>query len=252
MKSLWTILAIWVVSTQVVFANIYKIQGANPNLTFVYKGEGFTDAHKQRIENIAVIAERDVRLFFPEMNKNINFTVSTMDVDLSMVGHATGMALRHTGTAEVQLRLSTFEGASLDVAINDGLRSLLLHELHHVARGWAIEDNRFPYGIYIAAVNEGLAVVFAELLTGNAYDGNIGPADVDTWVDEILALPQDANYNKWVSGFHPDGRGAIGYKTGRYIIYKALVEGDKNIVQLSKMSIHDILKEAGIKPPKQD
>lgn len=249
MKSLWTIMAIWLASTHIVFADSNTLHGKNPNLTFTFQGEGFTDEIKQKIENVAAIAERDVRLFFPDMNNTINFTISSIDADLSKVGHATGMAVRHLDNAEIQLKLSTFKGANLNLAIAEGLRTVVLHELHHIARGWAIEDNRFPYGIYIAAVNEGLAVVFAELLTGNSYEGNQGPPEVDTWVQEILALPQKSNYMHWVSGFHPDGRRAIGYKAGRYIIYTALVKGDKNIVQLSKMSIHDILKEAGITPP---
>ncbi|BDX05859.1 DUF2268 domain-containing putative Zn-dependent protease [Planctobacterium marinum] len=251
MKSLLAIAIFWFASSNIVLADSKHLQGVNPALTFSYQGESFTDSIKQKIEQTAVVAERDVRLFFPEMNKNIHFSISSIDFDLAMVGHATGMAVRHLGKAEIQVRLSNFEGASLDVAIKDGLRATLLHELHHIARGWAIEDNRFPYGIYIATVNEGLAVVFSELLTGNSYEGNQGPAEVNTWVEEILALPKDANYMHWVSGYHPDGRGAIGYKTGRYIIYTALLKGNKNIIELSRMSIHEILEEAGFKAPEE-
>ena len=252
MKSVLTILALWLTSITTVIADSDLVYGANPNLTFTYQGDEFDASSKEKIENIVAIAERDTRFFFPNMNKKINFVISTADFDLSAVGHATGITLRHKGIANVELKLSTFNGVNLDIAIADGLRSLVLHELHHVARGWAMEDNVFPRGIYIATVNEGLAVVFAELLTGNTYEANRGPEEVASWVNEILVLPQNANYMHWVSGIHPDGRSAIGYKAGRHIIYTALVNGNKNIVQLSKMTIHDILEEAGITPPKHD
>jgi hypothetical protein len=226
-------------------ADDFQYPGLKSNLSFAYEGSAFTAPIKQRIEQVVSIAERDVRLFFPDMNNNIHFKVSLVEWDLSMVGGTTGRAQKHKGTAEIYLQFSTFNNASIEDAIDDGLRTLALHELHHIARGWAIEDNLFPYGIDIAAVNEGLAVVFAELLTGVSYPANQGPKEVNDWVIEIMKLPRDANYMHWVSGQHPDGRMAIGYKAGRHIIYQALLNSDKNIIQLSHISIEDILKTAG-------
>ena len=85
--------------------------------------------------------------------------------------------------------------------------------------------------------------MFAETYTdeyfGEAYDY---PENADEWLDEILALPEDANYMHWVSGFHPDGRGVIGYRVGRYIIHQAAKISGKNILELSRLSPDEILE----------
>ncbi|MBL4544443.1 MAG: hypothetical protein JKP95_00420 [Oceanicaulis sp.] len=74
-----------------------------------------------------------------------------------------------------------------------------LHEMHHLARGWTIENNAFGPGIAIAAANEGLAEIYAEAYEGRetAYE----PLDADTfraWAEEIRALPRRANYGHWM------------------------------------------------------
>ncbi len=54
------------------------------------------------------------------------------------------------------------------------------------------------YGIAIAAINEGLAVVFAEEYSGHISDANKPPQEViaDSWAKEIMALPKNADYRK--------------------------------------------------------
>ncbi len=44
---------------------------------------------------------------------------------------------------------------------------------------------------------------------------------------------------------HPDGRLAIGYRTGNFLIRKAIAKSGKNIIELSENTPDQILKLAG-------
>ena len=222
--------------------------GNSPEITYV-ESSGIPNSTKTKIETVVSNTENKLRFFFPDIPTKIIYKVEFVDWDLTIVGGVTGMAITHNPMGEIHIKISKTYLDGIDIAVKQGLPSTLIHELHHLQRGWSIEQNEFPKGIAIAAVNEGLAVVFAELLTGESFDANVGPKDVDSWVHEIIELPADANYQHWVSGQHPDGRLAIGYKVGRHIVYKALNNSSLGIIQLNSLSPEEILKLAGYAHP---
>ena len=48
------------------------------------------------------------------------------------------------------------------------------------------------------------------------------------------------------TGFqHPDGRLAVGYRTGNYLIRKAMAKSGKDVLELSKHTPDEIYKMAG-------
>jgi hypothetical protein len=49
-----------------------------------------------------------------------------------------------------------------------------------------------------------------------------------------MALPTDANYGQWMNQ-HTDGRFSIGYRTGKYVVKKAMAVSGKNILDLSRL-----------------
>jgi uncharacterized protein YjaZ len=114
-----------------------------------------------------------------------------------------------------------------------------------LSRGWAIQDNKFSYGIPNAMVNEGLAVAFTEIYTGIVNDVNSYSNEADSWVKEIMALPLDADYAQWVMGEHPDGRKYIGYQTGNFLARQAMKKSGKSILELSNLMPNEIIKLAG-------
>ncbi|NVK25741.1 MAG: hypothetical protein HWE10_12505 [Gammaproteobacteria bacterium] len=234
-----------------VFAYASSLPGENPNIIFEYNNKKLTEAEKTQLESIIKFAERDVRAFFPKMTKQLVFTIDTVDWNLDIVGGITGMATHHDPVGKIKLMLSEHGKGGFSDAIEKGLRSTVLHELHHVASGWAIEDNLFGPGIHIAAANEGLATVFAELLSGQSFDMLLDSDNVDEWVKEILTLPSNANYMHWVSGEHPDGRMFIGYKAGRHLIYQAMLNTNKSIIELSREPISSLYKYAGYEFPEK-
>ena len=133
----------------------------------------------------------------------------------------------------------------ISAAAQNALSSTIFHEFHHLDRGWTIQGNKFGAGIPIAAVNEGLATVFSEEYTGVYFeDAYSYPEDAVEWLEEILALPEDADYSTWMMGEHPDGRNSIGYRVGRYVIHQATAKSGKDILKLSKLSPNEILELA--------
>jgi hypothetical protein len=168
-----------------------------------------------------------------------------VEFDLDIVGGVTGIAITDNPVGRVSVSISKYNSEGYIGSIRKGLRGTILHELHHIAHGWVMEGNKFGPGIYIAVANEGLASVFSEILTGDSFLSHDNKEDVDQWIEEILKLPLDADYMHWVSGTHPDGRSFIGYKAGKYLVYKAMFNSDKNILELSKLPISLLYTTAG-------
>lgn len=202
----------------------------------------FTMDEKARIAEVAGDVEASARALLHDLPSQIRVVIVRVDRDLSSVGGASGRA---NAPGELLIEISArLEGGPASAY---GLRNALFHELHHLARGWTIRENRFGPGIAVAAVNEGLAEVFAEEQTGRVLAANAYPDDVSEWACEILALPSDADYGAWMFA-HPDGRLAIGYRTGRYVVHRAVANSGKTVLELSELSPAEIIELAQIDP----
>ncbi len=211
----------------------------------------FTDAEKKTITEVIEATEHDVRLLLPSLPPMIDFTVEIIDRNLDIVSGVAGWSQAHSPKGDIHLLLSNAYPGGVVGAARAGLAPAVYHELHHLARGWTLDGNKYGPGIATAAVNEGLAVVFAEEYTGIRDVGNSYPEEVDSWVREILTLPKNADYMQWVSGEHPDGRTFIGYRAGNYLIRKALERSGKSILEFSKMTPEAILALAGYEFPEE-
>ncbi len=181
------------------------------------------------------------RHLMPKLLHGIKFTVNIVKHDLSVVNGVTGRADRPN---EIEISISSTYPGGIEGAITEGLESTLLHELHHTVRGWTIYGNKYGAGIHIAAVNEGLADVFAKIYGKQPPHSYADTPDFDAWAKEILALPLDANYGEWMFK-HPDGREAIGYRTGAWLIEQAMKNSGKDILNLSRLSVEEIYSLAG-------
>lgn len=201
----------------------------------------FTEADKSLITDVIHESARAVRALMPALAADIRVTVVLVDRDLDGVGGVSGRA---DAAGEVLVEISTVFPGGVPAATEAGLSKTVFHEFHHLVRGWTISENLFGPSIATAAVNEGLANVFAEQYTGVSFEAEAYPDNVDEWVAEILALPTDADYGEWMFE-HPDGRQAIGYRTGRYIVHQAMANSRKTILQLSELSPEEILDLAG-------
>ena len=217
-------------------------------LNIIFKGNDkseFGDDEKQLIEDIITRSEREVRALLPTLPSEIEVTAVIIDRNIDRVGGVTGRA---NAPGKVQVSFSSVYPGGISAAAHKALAANIFHEFHHLCRGWTIQDNRFGPGIPIAAVNEGLADVFAEEYTGVFFPkSNSYPEHADEWLAELMSLPLDADYGEWMVE-HPDGRDSIGYRVGRYIIHQAIANSGKNILELSKLTPAELLKMAEASP----
>lgn len=229
------------VTTFLITFGLISTAKADIDVNFKSADYTFTEQEKTLIKNLAERAEARVRTLLPAMSKKITLNVVTTNRNLDIVGGVFGRA---DAPGVIEVTLSTASKGGVSGSAQSGLTSSLFHEMHHLVNGWTMEGNHFGHqpGIPIAAVNEGLASVFAETYTdeyfAEAYDY---PDEAPDWLDEIMKLPKDANYAHWVGGFHPDGRSVIGYRVGRYIVHQAMAKTGKDVLQLSQLHPNQIL-----------
>ncbi len=227
-----------------VACNSRKPQLGKIEVVFQEDSLKFTGPQKIFVSELINKSGREVCNVLPNLPDSIKVIVESVNWDLDDIGGVTGRTERNSPpTIAIQLS-NSYHGGIVD-SLELGIRSVVFHEFHHLARGWAIYDNKFGYGIPNAMVNEGLAVVFAEIQTGYICDANSFTVEADSWVKEILDLPLDASYNKWVMGEHPDGRTSIGYRAGNYLIRKAMKKSGKSIIELSALKPNEIISLAG-------
>lgn len=203
----------------------------------------FTKQQKVLVKGIITQAEKKVRSLLPTLPKSISVEVSVTSEKVDQIGGVNGYTASNK-PAKVVVQVSNVFSGGITAAIKNALSALVFHEFHHLSRGWAINDNMFGRGISIAAVNEGLAVVFSETYTGIKLKGNSYPKEAGKWMDEVMTLPRNANYTKWMYK-HPDGRSAVGYRAGHHMIRRIMNETGKNILELSKFTSKEILYLAG-------
>lgn len=204
----------------------------------------FTELQKNAIYEVIHSSEEEVRKLLPTLPDSIKVIVESVDWDLDIVGGVTGRTETNSPPLVLLQISNNYHGGIID-SVKRNIRSTIFHEFHHLSRGWAIQDNKFSYGIPNAMVNEGLAVVFSEIYTGNISKVNAYTDEADNWVKEILELPLNANYSDWVMGEHPDGRTYIGYRTGNFLVRRAMTMSGKSILELSALSPDEIIKIAG-------
>lgn len=220
-------------------------QPLGATITFKEGESSFTSEQKELIQEIITNSEVEIRALLPQLPDSITVAVEIVGWDLEVVGGVTGRTETNSPPF-VAIQISEKYPGGVTAASQTGLKHTIFHEFHHLSRGWAIQDNRYGPGIPIAAVNEGLAVVFSEEYTHQSMEADSPPeaAVAEQWMKEIQALPIDANYQHWMFE-HPDGRQSIGYRTGNYIIRKAMANSGKNVLELSKNTPDEIWNLVG-------
>ena len=225
-------------------STLKKSEMSNVEINFVEDTLSFNQTEKDFILQTINQSEIEVRKLLPNLPDSIKVVVEKVDWDLEIVGGTTGRTETNVPPL-VMVQISNNYKEGIIDSTYTSLKTTIFHEFHHLSRGWAIQDNKFSYGIPNAMVNEGLAVVFTEFYTGTKSEVYSYPDEVDYWVKEILELPLDASYAEWAMGEHPDGRTFIAYRAGNYLIRKAMMKSGKNIFELSELMPKEIINLAG-------
>ncbi|WP_151982165.1 DUF2268 domain-containing putative Zn-dependent protease [Acinetobacter guerrae] len=130
------------------------------------------------------------------------------------------------------------------------LKPTLYHELNHLFRGWVMQGatiDSFMDGV----IHEGIAVCFERDYASSHPLWGIYPENVNEWVDELLNLTIDTHPTEWYFE-HSDGRRWIAYKTGTYLVDRAMQNGKINACEISKLNTSDVLSLAGYSIKVQD
>lgn len=251
MKSLKYISWNAIIITMMMTLNSYPFlsQSKEPTLEikvhFDESGKNLTDADKTEIKQVIISQAKEVATVLEGLPARVVIEVQIIDRDLQTVDGVTGWTNEHDPVGKMVALISGVYPGGVVQATKVGMKTLIFHEFHHLTRGWSIHQNEYEQGIDNAIINEGLAVVFAEEYVGVRHEVNAYSDEAQEWVEEILELPKDANYSDWVSGEHPDGRKFIGYRTGNYVIRKAMERSGKSVLELSALSPKEIFKLAG-------
>ncbi len=215
------------------------------SIIFTEEDKKFTPSQRELIREVVLESENEIRTLLPTLPDSIQVSLEIVDWDLDLVGGVTGRTETNSPPV-VLIQISEKFPGGVTKAAQKALKHTIFHEFHHLSRGWAIQDNKYGPGISIAAINEGLAVVFSEEYTHESTEADSPPekAIAEQWVEEIRSLPINANYQEWMFQ-HPDGRLAVGYRTGNYIIRKAMANSGKNVLELSELTPDEIYRLAG-------
>lgn len=225
-------------------SNVKEYPFVKTDVVFQEGSISFNETQRDFILEVIINSEKEVRKLLPTLPDSIKIIVENVDWDLDAVEGVTGRTEKNAPPLVMVQISHNYQEGVID-SIYSGLKATIFHEFHHLSRGWAIQDNKFEPGIPNAMVNEGLAVAFTEIYTGSSYAANAYTDEADRWVKEILELPLNASYSDWVMGEHPDGRTYIGYRTGNFLIRKAMTNADISILKLSELIPEEIVKLAG-------
>jgi uncharacterized protein YjaZ len=133
----------------------------------------------------------------------------------------------------------------VEAIVRAHLRPALFHEFHHLVRGWVFYGGEPPESFMYGVVCEGLATAFERDAAGSNPPWGTYPAEVESWVTELLSLPVSASYTDWMIQ-HPDGRRWIGYRAGTFIADRAIGASGRSAAALAQTPTAEILRLAGV------
>lgn len=201
----------------------------------------FSQEARAAVHEVCDATEPEVRLLLPTLIPTVHLTVQVGTFVIPETGEV--------GTAVAPGRVSWTVDPSRPGGVvalaRSRLRFTLFHELHHLVRGWVKSGREPPTTFMERVVREGLATAFERDGAGSKPLWGDYPENVRNWVDELLALPTDANYPQWMFQ-HPDGRRWIGYRAGTYIADLAMAASGKSAAELVTVPTAEILRLAGV------
>jgi len=197
----------------------------------------FTDTEKALIQEIANDAEVEIRDLLPGLNKKL-----VLEVEAStFVIPQTGELGASQSAARVKWAVDPTRDGGVSKIAKSKLRHTLFHEFHHLVSGYIFADGKPVNSIIDAAVNEGMATVFARDFSGAVVPWADYPESIDAWVTELQAVSGFEHYDQWMFQ-HPDGRSWVGYKVGTYLVDRAIRATGKSSVELINASPDEVIK----------
>lgn len=215
-----------------------------PSVTVTFEDSvlhAWTPEERTQITALAEAAVGEVRTLLPDLHPVIDIEVSAGTTVIPETGEV-GAAI---STQLVRWIVDPARpGGPIEVARSQ-LRSTMFHELHHTVRGHVFANTELSNRVIDLAISEGMASVFERDAAGDRpVPWAQHPENIDDWVHELLALPDGTDPRPWLYE-HPDGRRWIGYRTGAYLVDKAIAAAGLDAATLVQTSPAEILDLAG-------
>lgn len=189
----------------------------------------------RRVE--AIVAS--VREVLPTLPDDVVVEVRAESQPYSRTG-ATGAA---TGPARIAWVFDAARPEGVIAIAERTLESILVHELHHLARGCT--QGGAPLQSFLdGAVCEGMATAFARDHADAEQPWASYPPEVAAWYEEVKDLPASATTGGWMF-FHDDGRTWIGYKVGTWLVDRAMRASGRSAAELTRVPTGQIVQLAG-------
>ena len=205
--------------------------------------QALTVEQRATIEKIANSAEAEARQQLPDLTRDIILIVDSGRNVVAETGEL-GVA---TSPTLIRWTLDARRPEGPMAIVNAHLRTMVLHETHHLVRGWLASGVEPPTSYWDGIIAEGLASVFARDITGTTPPWANYPNEVTAWIAELRMLSDDevlTRFAQWM-GTLPDGRRFAGYKIGTYIVDLARKNSGRSHAQLATLPAFQILQLAG-------
>ena len=206
---------------------------AQPGIELEFRaGHAFSRSERHAIRDVAELAVVDARRHLPTLPPHLRITVQAGTRVIPETGETGEIGL----PGAVYWTVDTAHEGGVIAVVHAHLRGTLLHEWHHLAR-----EARIPTrSLLDRVVSEGLATAFERDVGKQAAPWGDYPAEIDAWVDEVLALPADAPVRDWMQR-HPDGRRWIGYKVGTRLADRAQRASGLTVSELATVPTKEIV-----------
>ena len=205
---------------------VYMSCGSHPVEAVFYRTDDqrFSWSERRVIQSIADETVVDVRRLLPALPDSL-----TLRVRLGReVLEATGENARHNSSNVVSWTVDPTRLEGVSGIARTRLRPSLFHHFYALVRTATFAPGR---DLLEDSIAFGLATVFTRDFSGGPVPWAAYAPEAETWVDEVLALPDGVPRNDWMSR-HPDGRRRIGPSVGVVLVDRALARSRLSVADL--------------------
>ena len=221
-----------------VFVVVYSSCASHPVDVVFYRvdGQSFSWSERRVIQAIADDAATEAKRLLPALPDSL--------ILRAYVGREvlddTGETAMHSASRVVSWTVDPTHPDGVAAIARTRLRPSLFFHSYGLVRGGQFPPARDFLEDVVAF---GLATAFARDFSGGPVAWAAYPPETVTWVDEVLALPDDIAYNDWMDwmGRHPDGRRGVGLSVGTYLADQAVARSGRSSADLVAVPARDIV-----------
>lgn len=201
-----------------------------------HTGDVLTDTEKDLIRTIAVQTHAEVYALLPALGRDITIEVTAGPGVIP----ETGEVGASVAPGMVSWTINPDHALGVEAIVRSYLRETLFHEFHHQVRGWTLRGNPPGTTIMDAVIAEGMASVFARDFAGADVPWAADPDDPVAWLSDLRENGSMMQYNQWMFD-HPDGRRWIGYRTGVWVVDRAIAASGETSASLAQVPTQEVL-----------